>query len=495
MPSVAVLALVEQHRSAGRFGAAEQLCRQILHVEPRNAEALHRLGVTLHQAGQEAGAINLVVRAVAENPAEAHYHSDLCAMLRHANRPREAVAAGLRAVALRQDFALAFCNLGLAYYDCEEYGEAEGCHRRAIANDPRYAEAYHGLGNALRAQNRIPEALGAYGRGLQLAPDYPDTWILNSVVLALLDQNRTDEALPLIRPSIDMGKDTRDGAQSEAERLRRHYERAVVTRNYQLAFGRAPNLEAPTTFNEKVAHKMLHDRRPVLTRMADKLQARAYAAERIGAQYLPELYQVCRSASEIDWPNLPRRFVIKATHGSGTNIFVSNKSEIDVISISSRLDAWLARNHYYLLLEWAYRDIRPTLIVEEMLTEPDGAMALDWKFYTFDGRAEFLSVNIHQFTGKKTTYYDRRLVRQQFQRRYPSAQTDPKYPHNIELMFSLAEELGRDLDFVRVDMYNVGGRIVFGEFTHYPDAATAPFDPPEFDGHYGSKWRWPPDYR
>jgi hypothetical protein len=327
-----------------------------------------------------------------------------------------------------------------------------------------------------------------------LAPDYPDTWVLNSVVLALLDQNRADEALPLIRPSIDMGKDTLGGAQSEAERLRRHYERAVVTRNYQRAFGCAPNVEAPTTFNEKVVYKMLYDRRPILTRMADKLQARAYAAERIGAQYLPELYQVCRSASEIDWSKLPSRFVIKATHGCGTNVFVSNKSEINVADVSSRLDAWLARNHYHLLLEWAYRDIPPTLIVEEMLTEPDGAMAADWKFYTFDGRAEFLAVNVDQSTQRKVNFYERNLTRLPLRRGRPNGPTDPRFPDNIELMFSLAERLGRDLDFVRVDMYNLGGRIVFGEFTHYPDAATATFDPPEFDGLYGSKWRWPPGY-
>src|ERR1700680_869808 len=89
-----------------------------------------------------------------------------------------------------------------------------------------------------------------------------------------------------------------------AQRL---YERAVVTQNFERAFGRLPNLRRPTTFNEKIAHKMLYDRRPVLTRIADKLQARDYVAERIGAHYLTELYQVCRSSAEIDWQKVARR--------------------------------------------------------------------------------------------------------------------------------------------------------------------------------------------
>jgi hypothetical protein len=78
------------------------------------------------------------------------------------------------------------------------------------------------------------------------------------------------------------------------------------------------------------------------------------------------------------------------THGSGMNIFVTDKSRIDVSSIVSRLNSWRATNFYHRWPEWAYRDIRPTIFIEEMLTEENGAMAVDWKFYTFDGRTEFL---------------------------------------------------------------------------------------------------------
>jgi len=273
------------------------------------------------------------------------------------------------------------------------------------------------------------------------------------------------------------------------------YDREIVTRNYERVFGRVPDLKNPTTFNEKCTYKILHDRRPILTRIADKLRARDYVAERAGAQYLTELYQVCRSSDEIDWRKLPRRFVLKTNHGHDMNVLVPDKSKIDESQVSSRLDEWLATNFYDYTREWCYRDIRPALFAEEMLIEPDGAtMALDWKFYTFDGRAELLAVNVDQSIQRKVNFYDRSLTRLPLSRGRPNSPTDPRFPDNIALMFSLADELGRGLDFVRVDMYNLGGRIVFGEFAHYPDVGLARFDPPEFDEHYGSKWRWPPDY-
>jgi teichuronopeptide biosynthesis TupA-like protein len=277
--------------------------------------------------------------------------------------------------------------------------------------------------------------------------------------------------------------------------VRRFEERTIVVRNFQKKFGRLPNLKNPTTFNEKVTYKILHDRRPLLTRLQDKLQARDYVAERIGPDYLTELYQVCQLPGEIDWQKLPQRFVIKMNHGSGMNIFVTDKSRTNVSRIAFYLHRWRATNYYHRWLEWAYRDIRPTIFIEEMLTEETGAMAIDWKFYTFDGRAEFLQVNLDRFGHATRNSYDRRLNRLDVRSPHrPNSPTDPTFPHNIDLMFSLADKLGSGLDFVRADMYNLNGRIVFGEFTLYPGAGLSPFDPPEFDEVFGSKWRWPPPY-
>ena len=276
--------------------------------------------------------------------------------------------------------------------------------------------------------------------------------------------------------------------------MRRFEEREVVVRNYRKKFGRLPNLKNPTTFNEKITYKILYDRRPILTRLQDKLQARDYVAQRIGAEYLTELYQVCQSAREIDCQRLPRRFVIKMNHGTGMNIFVTNKSAINVSVIASQLHRWRTMNFYHRWLEWAYRDIRPTIFIEEMLTEESGAPAVNWKFFTFDGRAEFVRIDLKRAGQPVIASYDRRLNRLNFRKGPPDAPTDPVFPRNVDLMFSLAERLGSGLDFVRVDMYNVNGRIVFGEFTLYPGAGLDPFYPTEFDTLFGSKWLVPSRY-
>jgi teichuronopeptide biosynthesis TupA-like protein len=273
-----------------------------------------------------------------------------------------------------------------------------------------------------------------------------------------------------------------------------HYDRAVVLRNYKRVFGRPPNLDHPITFNEKLTYKILRDRRPILTRLADKLLARDYVAERIGTGYMTELYQVCRSAAEIDWDRLPRRFVLKANHGNDMNVFVMDKAKADRAAIARRFDGWLATNLYEHTQEWCYRDIQPAILAEELLRESDGTMAIDWKFFTYDGRAEFLQVDMDRFTGQKRNSYDRGLRRLPFRGRHPNSPDDPKFPANIDAMFALADRLGAGLDFIRVDMYNVDGRIVFGEFTNYPGGGNEPFDPREFDELYGSKWRWPPPY-
>lgn len=276
--------------------------------------------------------------------------------------------------------------------------------------------------------------------------------------------------------------------------LQQLHARAVV-RNFERVFGRRPNLDNPTTFNEKVAYKILHDRRPILTRLQDKVQARDYVTERIGVEYLPEIYQVCRSPGEIEWQKLPPCFVVKMSHGCGMNIFITDKSLINVGMIAPYLEKWRTVNFYHRWGEWAYRDIQPTILIEEMLTEQSGGAPADWKIYTFDGRAEFLALNVDQLTESKVGFYDRSLTRLPLRRIHRlSLPDDPKFPHNTELMFSLADKLGSGLDFVRVDMYNVNGRIVFGEFTHYPGAGLDQFHPPEFDEIFGSKWRVPCRY-
>ena len=97
----------------------------------------------------------------------------------------------------------------------------------------------------------------------------------------------------------------------------------------------------PAAFNEKVVYKILHDRRPVLTRLADKLRARDYVSERIGADYLTKICPICRSPAEIDWPSLSDRFALKTTRGSGMHVLVPSKPRVNADLVSAQLEKWL----------------------------------------------------------------------------------------------------------------------------------------------------------
>jgi tetratricopeptide (TPR) repeat protein len=200
-----VMALAERYRESGRAAEAESLCRQILQSFPQHADALHLLGVIAHQSGNAPAAIDLLRRAIAAKGDVPLYHSNLGEMLRLGGRATEAVASGRRSIELDPNNPSALNNLGIAYFDTEDYDTAEHCYRRAIALDPRFAEAYSNLGNALRAKKRFDEAVVAYNRAIELKPNYAEAY--NNLGTALRDQKKAAESEPVYRKALALKPD------------------------------------------------------------------------------------------------------------------------------------------------------------------------------------------------------------------------------------------------------------------------------------------------
>jgi tetratricopeptide (TPR) repeat protein len=187
-----VVALAEQYREVGRLAEAEGLCRQVLQSFPKNAPALHLLGIIAHQAGNAPAGIELLQQAVAARGDVALYHSNLGEMLRLSGRSKEAIAAGRRAIELDPNHPAALNNLGIAYFDSEDFESAEQCYRRALALDPGFAEAHNNLGNVLRTQKRLEEAVVAYKRAMELKPNYAEAY--NNLGTTLRDQKKAAES-------------------------------------------------------------------------------------------------------------------------------------------------------------------------------------------------------------------------------------------------------------------------------------------------------------
>ena len=246
------------------------------------------------------------------------------------------------------------------------------------------------------------------------------------------------------------------------------------------------SLKHPTTFNEKIQWLKLHYRDARLPRLADKWEARTYVATTVGEHYLNPAIGVYDRPADIPFASLPARFAVKATHGSGWNVICRDKATIDWPAACRQLETWLGWNHYWMGREWAYKDIRPRLIVEHFLADDRGEPPADYKIFCTSGRPRAIQVDLDRFTQHTRSLFDPTWQKLPCSLKYPIHVGEILRPSNLDEMLAIASKLAADFPFVRVDLYDVAGRIVFGEMTFYPGSGVERFDPPEYDKQFGS---------
>ncbi|WP_316228369.1 MULTISPECIES: ATP-grasp fold amidoligase family protein [unclassified Bradyrhizobium] len=251
--------------------------------------------------------------------------------------------------------------------------------------------------------------------------------------------------------------------------------------------GRQPNLLFPTTFSEKVQRRKLLDRDPRLPRLADKIAAKDYVADKLGKDWIiPTLWSGTQLPEQPAWP-IP--FVVKASHGSGMNAFVRRPDELDWPKIRALSAQWLANRTYGSWGgEWLYSQIPPRLLVEPFMGDLS-TLPLDYKLWVFAGRLAFIQVDVDRETGHKRTMFDADWNEMPFTTGWPKADRPLARPASLPTMIAAAETLGADFPFVRVDLYEIEGSPKFGELTFYPDSGWARFDPPHWDTEIGKLWR------
>jgi hypothetical protein len=256
------------------------------------------------------------------------------------------------------------------------------------------------------------------------------------------------------------------------------------------ALGYDPNFRSPRTFNEKLAWRMLYDRNPLFPLTIDKIAVRDYVAAKVGPEILIPLLGTWNRAADVPWAGLPRRFVLKASHGWNMNLLVTDKDSTDGVAALQTADVWLRNNHFLETHEWGYRDIPPRLLAEEMLLDAQGKIPEDFKFFVFGGQAKLLEIHTGRFGDHRTRFFDADLQPLPIAKKFPA---DPNYvlPPETRDLARLAERLGADFDFARIDLYLARGRAWFGEITHYDGSACSPFAQPEHDRIIGDMWQLP----
>lgn len=256
---------------------------------------------------------------------------------------------------------------------------------------------------------------------------------------------------------------------------------------YKERMSKELNLENPQTFNQKLQWLKLYGRRPEYTMMVDKYAVRQYIADTIGEEYLIPLLGVWDDPNGIDFDALPNQFALKCNHNSGLGMCIcKDKSQLDIESVKRGLRKGLKQDYYLTGREWPYKNVPRKIIAEKYIENASGELQ-DYKLMCFDGKVKCSFVCSDRFSkdGLHVTFFDRKWNVMPFERHYPCVRKGMPKPLNYDNMIQLAEKLATGVPFVRVDLYNVNGKIYFGELTFFPGGGFEEFTPEEWDYKLG----------
>ena len=256
---------------------------------------------------------------------------------------------------------------------------------------------------------------------------------------------------------------------------------------FRTIMGKKLNLKNPKTFNEKLQWLKLYDRKPEYTIMVDKYLVKDYVAKKIGKEYIVPTLGVWDSPDEIDFEKLPEKFVLKCNHNSGTGVCIcKDKAKLDIEKAKSELRKGLNQDFYLFGREWPYKNVPRKIIAEQYLKNDAGTDLNDYKLMCFNGKVKCSFVCSERSEKLKVTFFDNDWKRLPFERHYPASEKEIPKPFNFNKMIELAETLSKDIPFVRVDFYEISGKIYFGELTFYPGCGYEEFTPEEWDEKLGS---------
>lgn len=270
---------------------------------------------------------------------------------------------------------------------------------------------------------------------------------------------------------------------------------AYLKIRYYLYFGKRLDLKNPQTFSEKLQWLKLYNRRPEYTTMVDKYAVKDYVKSIIGEEYIIPTLGVWDRPEDIDFDSLPDKFVLKTTHGGGGGgvVICKNKAKLEKQETFSKLNQSLKSDIYKKLKEWPYKNVQSRIIVEKLLEFPSGVDLFDYKFFCFNGEPEYCQVISGRNQVMSIDFFDKNWIHQSFHepKIFPFAKVKPVKPIGYELMLDFARKLSKGIPFVRIDLYNIKGKIYFGEITFYPTSGFGGFSPEEWDLKFGKLIKLP----
>lgn len=256
---------------------------------------------------------------------------------------------------------------------------------------------------------------------------------------------------------------------------------------YKQKMGKDLNLSNPKTYNEKLQYLKIHDRNPLYSKLVDKFEVKEYVKNIIGEEYIIPTLGVWNSFNEIDLSKLPNKFVLKCTKDSGGIIICKDKSKFNLKKYKLKMKVYENRNFYYRAREWPYKSLKPRFIAEQYMEDKTLKELRDYKFFCFNGEPKimFVASNRHGAGETYFDFYDMEYNHLDIINGHPNAPCEPDKPQNFLKMIELARKLSKNIPHVRVDFYEINGRVYFGEFTFYHWSGLVPFSPEKWDYKLG----------
>lgn len=260
---------------------------------------------------------------------------------------------------------------------------------------------------------------------------------------------------------------------------------AYIRNQFRHQAGYEPDLLSPRTFNEKLQWLKLFHHDPLHIRITDKISAKGFVEERVGATHVIPTLGVFDDAGAFDPASWPVPYVLKLNSGSGEVLFCRQHVEIDAASTRAMIAEWLRpeRNHFNFSAEWSYRDIVSRILVEPMIASPEDI--IDYKVFCFGGEPRLIMPCTERTSGLKVDFFDTDWNHLPFTRHYPNAATCHARPDVLPELIRLARVLSAGFVFLRVDFYITTGRVLVGELTLYPGNGMEPFSPFDWDRRIG----------
>lgn len=261
-----------------------------------------------------------------------------------------------------------------------------------------------------------------------------------------------------------------------------------IKKKYRASMKKELDLENPQTYTEKLQWLKLYNHNPIYTTMVDKYAVKQFVAERIGEEYIIPTLGVWDNFDDIDFNSLPNQFVLKCTHDSGGLVICKDKSTFDIKAAKAKICKSLKRNFFLRSREWPYKNVKPRIIAEKYMEDSVTSELRDYKFFCFDGvcKALFIATD-RQTIGEETKFdfFDENYNHLNIINGHPNAIVIPEKPQCFNLMKELSERLSMGIPHLRVDFYEVDGKVYFGEMTFFHHSGFVPFEPEEWDYKFG----------